>query len=267
MSVAEPSGEKLQKVLARAGMGSRREMERWISDGRVSVDGRKASLGDRVLPHQVIRVDGQVIRAEQRAPRCRVLLYHKPEGELCARTDPSGRKTVFHGLPRVRNGRWVMIGRLDMNTAGLLLFTTDGELANRLMHPRYNIEREYAVRVFGEVDDSTLKQLRKGVELEDGVASFDSIRDAGGEGRNHWYHVTLHEGRNREVRRMWEAVGAQVSRLIRVRYDELALPRDLRIGEWRELEAVDVGTLRKRVGLGAAAGNRPRRQRTGSRRH
>ena len=261
MSAAEPSGEKLQKVLARAGLGSRREMERWIADGRVSIDGQLAGLGDRVLPHQVVRVDGHIMRAEQRAPRCRVIMYHKPEGELCARTDPSGRKTVFDGLPRVRNGRWVMVGRLDMNTAGLLLFTTDGELANRLMHPRYNMEREYAVRIFGEVEDSTVKQLRKGVELDDGPAAFDSIRDAGGEGRNHWYHVTLHEGRNREVRRMWEAVGAQVSRLIRVRYGDLVLPRDLRLGEWRELEAPDVTALRTRVSLTADSSNRPRRQR------
>lgn len=237
--------EKLQKVLARAGIGSRREMERWIAEGRVSIDGKKAGLGDRVEPAQTIRIDGHVISnvATTRAARPRVLLYHKPEGELCTRKDPQGRPIVFDRLPILRHARWVVIGRLDINTAGLLLFTTDGELANRLMHPSTGVEREYAVRVLGEVTSDALERLRTGVMLEDGPAHFNTIEDAGGTGANRWYHVTLNEGRNREVRRLWDAVGVQVSRLLRVRYGPIILQRELHLGRWREATREEVDAL------------------------
>jgi 23S rRNA pseudouridine2605 synthase len=242
--------EKLQKVLARAGVGSRREMERWIEEGRVSIDGNKAGLGDRVEPHNVIRIDGHVLSAfAAQGSRPRVLLYHKPEGELTTRDDPQGRPTVFDHLPVLRHGRWIAIGRLDFNTAGLLLLTTDGELANRLMHPSSQIEREYAVRVLGNVDQEMLARLREGVMLEDGLARFETIVDAGGEGANHWYHVTLHEGRHREVRRLWETVGAQVSRLIRVRYGIITLPRSLRAGRRQELTKDELDALYGSVGM------------------
>lgn len=248
-----PSGEKLQKVLARAGIGSRREMERWIAEGRVSIDGRRAELGDRVEDHQMVRIDGHVLASSARAgTRRRVLMYHKPEGEVCTRSDPSGRPTVFARLPHLRNGRWIAIGRLDINTSGLLLFTTDGELANRLMHPSHGIEREYAVRVLGDVSKETLARLTTGVELDDGPAAFDTLVDAGGTGANHWYHVSLKEGRNREVRRLWDAVGVQVSRLHRVRYSDLTLPRAIHAGRWEELTRAQVHALSARVGLGDA---------------
>jgi 23S rRNA pseudouridine2605 synthase len=246
---SQPEGEKLQKVLARAGVGSRREMERWIEAGRVSIDGSIATLGDRVLPSQTIRVDGQILRHTDSAPRRRILVYHKPEGELCTRSDPKGRPTVFERLPRIQRGRWITVGRLDFNTAGLLLVTNDGELANKLMHPSSEIEREYAVRVQGKVTDAMAKQLKQGVELEDGMAKFTSIRDAGGEGSNHWYHVTLSEGRNREVRRMWDVVGARVSRLIRVRFGPVELPRGLKLGHWEDLDDYAARKLLAAVGL------------------
>lgn len=241
--------EKLQKVLAHAGLGSRRQIERWIEQGRVSVNGQGAKLGDRVEPHQVIRLDGRIILRAVRRFSTRVLMYHKPQGEVCTRVDPQGRPTVFDRLPRLRGSRWVAVGRLDVNTTGLLLFTTNGELANRLMHPAQQIEREYAVRVFGRVDDKTLHTLNTRVELSDGTAHFDSIRDAGGEGRNRWYHVTLKEGRKREVRRLWEAVGVQVSRLMRIRYGPVQLPRTLRPGQWKELDPVALASLRVAAGL------------------
>lgn len=250
--------EKLQKVLARAGAGSRREMERWISDGRVSIDGNKAKLGDRVEPQQVIRIDGRIVsQTAMRDVKPRILLYYKPEGEICTRTDPKGRPTVFDRLPLLRNSRWINIGRLDINTSGLLLFTTHGELANRLMRPSYQVEREYAVRVLGKVDSQALERLRRGVELEEGIACFDAISDAGGEGANHWYHVTLKEGRNREVRRLWEAVGVQVSRLIRIRYGPVTLPRRLRIGHSQELDKKDLTVLFASVELGAVLESKP----------
>ncbi|MCG6975285.1 MAG: 23S rRNA pseudouridine(2605) synthase RluB [Acidiferrobacterales bacterium] len=246
---SQPEGEKLQKVLARAGVGSRREMERWIEAGRVSIDGSIATLGDRVLPSQTIRVDGQILRHTDSAPRRRILVYNKPEGELCTRSDPNGRPTVFEHLPRIQRGRWITVGRLDFNTSGLLLVTNDGELANKLMHPSSEIEREYAVRVQGEVTDAMARQLKQGVELEDGPAKFTSIRDAGGEGSNHWYHVTLSEGRNREVRRMWDVVGARVSRLIRVRFGPVMLPRGLSKGHWEDLDDDAARQLLATVGL------------------
>lgn len=246
----EPAGEKLQKVLARVGLGSRRELERWIADGRVTVDGRVATLGDRVLPGQDIRVDGQPLAAGARhAVKRRIIAYHKPDGEVTTTRDPQGRPTVFDHLPVLRNARWIAVGRLDFNTQGLLLFTTDGELANRLMHPSSQIEREYAVRVLGEVGPEMLRRLHEGVELDDGPAHFDSIVDAGGEGANHWYHVTLKEGRHREVRRLWEAVGVTVSRLIRVRFGPVSLPRQLRAGRWMDLDDETAAQLLASVGM------------------
>ena len=231
--------EKLQKVLARAGYGSRRELERWIEAGRISVNGRIATLGDRVSEHDVLRVDGHPVseRRSTARKRIRVLMYNKPAGEICARKDPEGRPTVFESLPGIRDGRWVMVGRLDFNTTGLLLFTSDGELANRLMHPSANIEREYAVRVLGEVTKSIVSNLLEGVELEDGPARFTRIQPAGGEGANQWFHVTLLEGRYREVRRLWESQGLTVSRLSRIRFGPLTLPRTLRGGKWEELDS------------------------------
>ena len=242
--------EKLQKVLARLGLGSRRELEGWIQDGRVSVNGRRAELGDRVSVADIVHVDGRPVgrRGRQRS-RCRVLAYHKPAGELTTRRDPEGRPTVFERLPGLRSGRWISVGRLDINTTGLLLLTNDGELANRLMHPSGEITREYAVRVFGDIGPESLLRLRTGLELEDGPASFDSVTDAGGEGVNHWYRVALREGRQREVRRLWEAVGVKVSRLIRVRYGPISLPRRLPQGHWEELSPSDVAALRTAAGM------------------
>jgi 23S rRNA pseudouridine2605 synthase len=243
--------EKLQKVLARAGVGSRREMEKYIDANRVSVDGKVAKLGDRVEENALIRVDGHIVKIEQKEDRiCRVIMYHKPEGELCTRKDPEGRRTVFDRLPRIDGERWIAIGRLDINTSGLLLFTNDGELANRLMHPKYEVEREYSARVFGEVTNETLKTLTKGVELEDGPAKFLTIKPMGGEGINKWFNVTLTEGRNREVRRLWQSQDVEVSRLIRIRYGKLELNKRLPQGGWEELELSDVNYLRKSVRLG-----------------
>nr|WP_268991764.1 23S rRNA pseudouridine(2605) synthase RluB [Limnobaculum eriocheiris] len=244
--------EKLQKVLANSGHGSRREIEAMIQAGRISVDGKIATLGDRIEVNASIRVriDGHVVALrETEETVCRVLAYYKPEGELCTRKDPEGRPTVFDRLPKMRASRWVAVGRLDVNTSGLLLFTTDGELANRLMHPSREVEREYAVRVFGQVDEDKIKQLRKGVQLEDGMAAFRTISFQGGEGINQWYNVTLTEGRNREVRRLWEAVDVQVSRLIRIRYGALGLPKGLPRGGWTELDLNATNYLREMVGL------------------
>ncbi|MGC0992835.1 23S rRNA pseudouridine(2605) synthase RluB [Pantoea agglomerans] len=242
--------EKLQKVLARAGHGSRREIESMIAAGRVSVDGKIATLGDRVESSKSlkIRIDGHLVSiAESATEVCRVLAYYKPEGELCTRSDPEGRPTVFDRLPRLRGSRWIAVGRLDVNTCGLMLFTTDGELANRLMHPSREVEREYAVRVFGQVDDDKIRQLSKGVQLEDGPAAFKTLKFGGGEGINQWFNVTLTEGRNREVRRLWEAVGVQVSRLMRVRYGDITLPKGLPRGGWTELDLPAVNYLRNLV--------------------
>ncbi|MCU4674541.1 23S rRNA pseudouridine(2605) synthase RluB [Catenovulum sp. 2E275] len=242
--------EKIQKVLARAGKGSRREMEQAIEDGRVSVNDKVVQIGERVNENDVLKLDGHLvkIKAVDDIP-CRVLIYHKPLSEVSTRNDPQGRKTVFDRLPPLKNGRWVSVGRLDINTTGLMLFTTDGELANRLMHPTHEIEREYAVRVFGEVNDAIIQKLRMGIELDDGPANFTKVKFHGGEGINRWYHVTLSEGRNREVRRMWESQGVQVSRLSRIRYGEIQLPRNLPQGGWAELEIKDINYLRKLVQL------------------
>ena len=242
--------EKIQKVLARAGFGSRREMEKWISAGRISVNGKVATLGDRASSDDKIVVDGKKLAA-QRAVEIpqRVLLYNKPIGEVCSRKDQEGRKTVFDSLPDVKHARWVSVGRLDMNTSGLLLFTTDGELANRLMHPSAQIEREYAVRVLGEVSPQMVKNMNDGVMLEDGMARFSDIQYFAGEGANHWYHVVILEGRNREVRRLWESQGMMVSRLKRVRYASVVIPPILSEGKWMELDQKGITELYKQVDM------------------
>ncbi|WP_036818240.1 23S rRNA pseudouridine(2605) synthase RluB, partial [Photobacterium sanctipauli] len=241
--------EKLQKLLARSGQGSRREIELMIQQGRVSIDGKVAKLGDRLEDLNVtLRIDGHKIDLVASSDEvCRVLAYNKPEGELCTRHDPEGRRTVFDRLPRLKEGRWVSVGRLDANTAGLLLFTTDGELANRLMHPSRTIEREYMVRVFGEVTEQMVRNLVQGVKLEDGMARFEDVVYAGGEGMNHTFYVVITEGRNREVRRLWDSQGVTVSRLKRVRYGEIFLTKDLPRGGWMELELNDVNILRESV--------------------
>jgi 23S rRNA pseudouridine2605 synthase len=242
--------EKLQKVLARSGHGSRRELESMIAAGRVSVNGQVASLGERIDTSAVVRIDGREVNIKPPEDVvCRVLMYHKPEGELCTRRDPEGRPTVYDRLPRMQGARWVAVGRLDVNTSGLLLFTTDGELANRLMHPGHQIEREYSVRVFGEVTDAMLRKLKQGVQLEDGPAAFKEIKRGGGEGMNQWFRVVLTEGRNREVRRLWESQGVQVSRLIRVRYGNIKLEQGLPQSGWGELSLKDINYLRELVGL------------------
>nr|WP_117471578.1 23S rRNA pseudouridine(2605) synthase RluB [Mannheimia granulomatis] len=248
------AGEKLQKILARTGQGSRRELEEIIAAGRVSVDGKIASLGDRVQVSSStkIRIDGHLINLTLTQKEiCRVLMYYKPEGELCTRSDPEGRATVFDRLPRLNGARWIAVGRLDINTSGLLLFTTDGELANRLMHPSREVEREYSVRVFGNIDDAMLGRLRKGVQLEDGPANFKQIKVVGGTGLNQWFDVTLTEGRNREVRRLWESQGVEVSRLIRIRYGNIKLDKGLPRGGWEEMGLEQVNYLRELVGLPA----------------
>jgi 23S rRNA pseudouridine2605 synthase len=242
------AAERLQKVLAQAGLGSRREIEGWISAGRLQIDGVTAALGAQVSGTETITLDGKPLTLNAPAAP-RVIAYHKPVGELCTRHDTEGRPTVFDQLPRLNQGRWIGVGRLDINTSGLLLFTTDGELANRLMHPSQQLEREYAVRVFGEIDGLILNRLLKGVELEDGPAKFLGLRDAGGSGANHWYHVILSEGRNREVRRLWESQGVQVSRLIRVRYGPIELGRQPVPGAWRELALDEHAALRAAAGL------------------
>ncbi len=241
--------EKLQKVLAGAGLGSRRQIERWIEEGRVTVDGQPATLGIRVTPEQKLRVDGRVIPMHVFGSKHRTMVYHKPAGEVCTRSDPEGRKTIFENLPRLRGARWISVGRLDYNTSGLLLLTTDGELANRLMHPSHEIEREYAVRVLGKVNDGVLEQLKQGVMLEDGPARFIGIVEAGGEGANRWYHVILKEGRKHEVRRLWEAMGLTVSRLIRVRFGPVLLPPHLRTGKSADLEEDITAELYRLVDL------------------
>lgn len=242
--------EKIQKVLANIGLGSRREIERWIREGRIRINTQAAKLGDRIDLHAKVFIDGKrVCLTRDLVFKRRVLIYHKPEGEICARSDPENRPTVFSQLPRIKGERWIMVGRLDINTLGLLIFTNDGELAHRLSHPSYEIEREYAVRVLGEVNPEILHRLKKGVKLDDGMAAFTHIEERGGSGANHWYHVVLKEGRNREVRRLWESQGVQVSRLLRVRFGTIYLPEDLSRGQWRELKADEIQKLAHLVNL------------------
>ena len=230
------SSEKLQKVLARAGLGSRRMMEAWIEDGRVMVNGKTAGIGCRVDEDDTIQVDGKAIREDQRETKTRVLLYNKPEGEICSRNDPEGRPTVFAHLPKLQGGRWISVGRLDFNTSGLLLFTNDGDLANKLMHPSSHFDREYAVRVFGDVTEDIIKNLTQGVELEDGMARFEDIVFSGGLGSNRWFHVVIGNGRNRIVRRLWESQDLTVSRLKRVRFGPIILGSMPKQGECLELK-------------------------------
>ena len=245
--------EKLHKLLADAGIGSRRDMEELIIAGRVSVNGEPAHVGQRVMPTDQVRVNGKPlqlrVKGAGRPPR--VLLYHKPAGEIVSQDDPEHRPTVFDNLPKVSGGRWVAVGRLDFNTEGLLIFTTSGELANRLMHPRFEVEREYAARLLGELSEDQRQRLLDGVELEDGIARFSRIDDAGGQGANHWYRVTLSEGRNREVRRMFEIVGLDVSRLIRTRFGAVQLPRTLTRGRYQELSPEWVQAWTHDLGIAA----------------
>lgn len=236
--------EKIQKVLANAGVGSRRQIEGWIEEGRVIINGRKATIGDRMTYRDAIFVDGREIKlSKSKNQKTRVLLYHKPEGEICTRNDPEGRPTIFERLPIIRNSRWICVGRLDFTTSGLLLITNDGELANNLMHPRSEIEREYAVRVRGEINGEHLQRLQSGIRLEDGMAHFHKIVEAGGTGTNHWFHVIVKEGRNRLVRRLWEALGFTVSRLIRIRFGNVYLPSGLRRGKHVELNPEEIELL------------------------
>ena len=239
---------KLQKLLAQKGLGSRREMEELIATGAVSVNDKTATLGDRAGPGDVIRIGRRVIRVHAEADLPKVLLYHKPEGEIVSRHDPEGRPSVFDKLPHLRSSKWIAIGRLDFNTSGLLIFTNDGTLANRLMHPRFEMEREYAVRILGELTEEQMKQLTTGVQLEDGQAAFTYLADQGGEGANHWYRIILKEGKNREVRRMFEAIGITVSRLMRVRFGPLNLPPRIKRGQWLELDEKETRRLLSLIG-------------------
>lgn len=242
-ATGEVESQKLQKVLAQAGLGSRRAMEAWIEAARVTVNGKVATIGARVGSADRIQVDGRDVRIASTEQPARVLIYHKPEGEIVTREDPQGRETVFTKLPRLRGARWLSIGRLDVSTSGLLIFTTSGELANTMMHPRFSVEREYAARIFGRLSAEQASQLRKGIELPDGMAHFESLEDEGGEGSNHWYRIVVTEGRNRLVRRLFEALGFTVSRLMRVRFGVLQLPSRLKRGQFSELEPDEVRRL------------------------
>lgn len=241
--------ERLQKALAAAGLGSRREMEEWIAAGRVQVNGEPATLGTKVGPRDVVKIGGRRIYLRFEDRRTRILIYHKAEGEIVSRDDPEGRVTVFEALPRLRGAKWIAIGRLDFNTEGLMIFTTSGELANHLMHPRFEVEREYAVRVLGELTDEMRQQLLDGVELDDGPARLQSIYAAGGEGANRWYKVVITEGRKREVRRLFEHLGLTVSRLTRIRFGPITLPPRLRRGQKAELGEDQVAQVLKWAGM------------------
>jgi 23S rRNA pseudouridine2605 synthase len=256
--------QRLHKLLALAGLGSRRDMEELIASGRITINGQTAQVGAGVVATDVVRLDSRPLHLPFEAELPRVLLYHKPEGEIVSQDDPEKRATVFDKLPRIRGGRWVAIGRLDINTSGLLIFTTSGELANHFMHPRYEVEREYAVRLMGELTEAQMLQLTQGIELDDGVAQFDSIQDKGGEGANHWYQVMLREGRNREVRRLFEAIGLMVSRLMRVRFGPLSLPARLKRGQMLELPPKEVAGLLEWAGLAVPrTPQRPQKEREG----
>lgn len=242
---------RIQKVLSQAGVASRREIERWIVEGRIEINGQIAKPGVTVGEKDKIVVNGKLlvnVFPAQNEENTRILLYHKPIGEISSRKDIKHEKTVFDNLPRIKEGRWVQVGRLDLNTSGLLIFTNNGDLANRLMHPKYSVEREYAVRVYGQVHDEMIRTLCKGVLLDDGMAAFQRIEYRGGEGTNHWYHVVLCEGRNREVRRLWQSQGIEVSRLIRIRYGHIRLPRNLSRGQYVELSKSEVKKIIAVVG-------------------
>jgi len=252
--------EKLQKVLARAGFGSRREIETWIAKGRIKVNGKVAIVGDRVTDDDKIIVDGKKLAPQKKIREDRrVILYNKPEDEVSTRSDPEGRRTVFDKLPPLKHGRWVSVGRLDLNTSGLMLFTTDGELANKLMHPSSEIEREYAVRILGNVTPEMVQEMHKGVIIEDHLCRFTDIQHYGGEGINQWYHVVLLEGRNREVRKLWESQGVKVSRLKRVRFGPLFIPSSVVKGRFNELGKTEIEKLLKLVNKEA---ERPARNKT-----
>ncbi len=249
--------EKIQKVLARAGLGSRREVERMVAERKVSINGKIIEVGARVEEGDIIRVNGKVIHEKQWDERpTRVLIYNKPEGEICTRRDEKGRPTVFDKLPTIKSGRWIGVGRLDINTTGLLLFTTNGELADRLMHPRYEVQREYMVRIFGQVGPEHLSALKNGVELEDGEARFTQIKPQGGQGINQWFRVAMQEGRNREVKRLWESQGFKVSRLNRISYGPIEIPRGLKVGRFKDLEEHLIHKLLKSVDLTGRAFSR-----------
>ena len=252
--------ERLHKLLAQSGIGSRREMEELIAAGRVNVNGETAQVGQSASPGDRIKVNGRLVHLKFSNRLPRVIIYHKPDGEIVSRDDPDHRPTVFTSLPKMTGGRWVAVGRLDFNTSGLLLFTTSGDLANRLMHPRYNLVREYAVRVLGELPDDAKQRLLAGIDLDDGPAQFASFQDAGGDGANHWYRVSLFEGRNREVRRMFEAVGVVVSRLMRVRYGPFVLPPNLKRGQVMELGEKDIQQLLADFGMDDPTPGRPLRK-------
>lgn len=240
-STDEP--ERIQKLLAKAGLASRRQVEKWIEQGTIIVNGNVAKLGDKITVNDTVKLNGRIVKLAGKVQLdTKVIIYHKPAGEIVSRSDPEGRPSVFRKLPRLEVGRWISVGRLDINTEGLLMFTTDGDLANNLMHPSKKIDREYAVRVMGRIDDPMLERLVNGVELEDGEARFEDIHDSGGKGVNRWFHVVVMEGRNRVVRRLWESQNCQVSRLIRVRYGSVVLPPGLPVGrtEMLDVKAIDL---------------------------
>lgn len=251
------SGDRLQKVLAGQGKGSRREIEHWIEAGRVQLNGKAARLGDRYRPGDRLTVDGKSVAVRGiHKPLILGLMYYKPEGEVVTRSDEKARSTIFDSLPECEYGRWISVGRLDLNTSGLILLTNNGELTNRLMHPKYQIPREYAVRVLGQVSETQTSNMLQGVELEDGTARFETIQDAGGKGSNHWYHVSLREGRNRQVRRIWESQGITVSRLIRIRFGSLRLDKGMKAGEYRKLNPGELNRLLNETGLPPIKPNR-----------
>ena len=246
------NGERIQKVLAQAGIASRREIERMIEDGLIKVNGKKAKTGQKITGKESIMIGKRTIHLDRRQidkNDHQYIIYNKPEGEIVSTNDPEGRPTVFRNLPKIKKGKWIAVGRLDINTRGLLIFTTNGELAHRLMHPSYEIEREYGVRVYGHVSSEVLNNLQQGVELEDGVAQFHNIREFRSEGSNHWYHVTLSEGKNREVRRLWESQEVPVNRLIRIRYGTVNLPRSLKKGKSEEIKKSELKQLFQLVQL------------------
>lgn len=249
--VTSTGSQRLHKLLALAGFGSRRDMEKLIESGRVTVNGMIATVGAAVIESDIVRMDSRPVRLSFAPELPQILIYHKPEGEIVSADDPEGRASVFDKLPRVKGAKWIAIGRLDINTSGLLIFTTSGELANRFMHPRYEVEREYAVRIFGELTEGQMLQLTQGIELEDGPAAFDVISPQGGEGANHWYQVILREGRNREVRRLFEAFQFPVSRLMRVRFGPVNLPPRVKRGQMLKLEPKEVIGILEWAGLEA----------------